>query len=390
MTFIDRPVLAACLLGVAILGPLGCTSQNTGPGSLGMDDSMQPLAIDPQLTGVATDGAQGILTQSQMDPWPRQVALTNASAGIYLPQVNSWTGNMLSFRAAVSVRATGAKDEIFGVITGSARTDVDGVTRTVALNDLVLTQAKFPTLADNGLGYLSQLREQLQAVMATMSLDLLAGQLAASQTVKPKTVAVNNQPPKVVISYSPAILVPIDGAPSIKPVPDTHFERVINTQALIARTGLDQTWYMHVFDGWMSAPSLDGPWVVSPNAPPGLDDLASSLVKKGSIDLLDGGPQATPKPSLAAGAPTIYVTQTPAELIAFKGRPNFVPVTGTGLLWADNTTADVLVNTASNDYYTLLSGRWYRAGALSGPWRSRRRTACLPTSRESPRRRPPA
>ena len=368
MTFIDRPVLAACLLGVAILGPLGCTSQNTGPGSLGMDDSMQPLAIDPQLTGVATDGAQGILTQSQMDPWPRQVALTNASAGIYLPQVNSWTGNMLSFRAAVSVRATGAKDEIFGVITGSARTDVDGVTRTVALNDLVLTQAKFPTLADNGLGYLSQLREQLQAVMATMSLDLLAGQLAASQTVKPKTVAVNNQPPKVVISYSPAILVPIDGAPSIKPVPDTHFERVINTQALIARTGLDQTWYMHVFDGWMSAPSLDGPWVVSPNAPPGLDDLASSLVKKGSIDLLDGGPQATPKPSLAAGAPTIYVTQIPAELIAFKGRPNFVPVTGTGLLWADNTTADVLVNTASNDYYTLLSGRWYRAGALSGPW----------------------
>ena len=390
MKLIDRPVLAACLFGVAILGPLGCASQNAGPGSLGMDDSLQPFAIDPQLTGVATNGAQGTLTQSQMDPWPRQVALTNALAEIYLPQVNSWTGNMLSFRAAVSVRVNGAKDETFGVITGSARTDVDGVTRTVALNDLVLTQAKFPTLADNGLGFLSQLREQLPATMATMSLDLLAGQLAASQTVKPEAVAVNNQPPKVIISYSPAILVPIDGAPSIKPVPDTRFERVINTQALIARTGLDQTWYMHVFDSWMSAPSLDGPWVVSPDVPPGLDDLASSLAKKGSIDLLDGGPQATPKPSLAAGAPTIYVTQIPAELIAFKGRPNFVPVTGTGLLWADNTTADVLVNTASNDYYTLLSGRWYRAGALSGPWRSRRRTACLPTSRESPRRRPPA
>jgi len=28
----------------------------------------------------------------------------------------------------------------------------------------------------------------------------------------------------------------------------------------------------------------------------------------------------------------------------------------------------VLVNTANNDYYTLLAGRWYRAASLSGPW----------------------
>ena len=86
------------------------------------------------------------------------------------------------------------------------------------------------------------------------------------------------------------------------------------------------------------------------------------------MDLLDGGPQANPKPSLKTGVPTIYVSQVPAELIVFKGQPNFIPITGTGLLWAENTTADVLVNTANNDYYTLLSGRWYRAAALSGPW----------------------
>jgi hypothetical protein len=58
----------------------------------------------------------------------------------------------------------------------------------------------------------------------------------------------------------------------------------------------------------------------------------------------------------------------PAELIVFKGRPDFVPVTGTALLWAQNTTADVLVDTASNDYYVLLSGRWYRGRDLAGPW----------------------
>ena len=369
MIFKDRPVFAACLLGATILGPLGCASQNaSGPVDLGMDVSQQPLVIDRQLIGSGGASPQGVPSQMQMDPWPRQVALTNASAEIYLPQVNGWTGNVLSFRAAVAVRATGAKDETFGVITGSARTHVDAVTRTVALNDIVLTQARFPTVPDNGLDYLRQLRERLPAAMATMSLDLLAGQLAASQTAKPKAVAVNNQPPRVIVSYSPAILVPIDGAPSIRRVPDSPFERVINTQALIARPRLDSTWYIHVFDGWMSAPSLDGPWVVASDVPVGLDDLAASLARKGGIDLLDGGPQATPKPSLASGAPTLYMTQVPAELIVFKGQPNFIPVTGTGLLWADNTTGDVLVNTANNDYYTLLSGRWYRAAFLSGPW----------------------
>jgi hypothetical protein len=44
------------------------------------------------------------------------------------------------------------------------------------------------------------------------------------------------------------------------------------------------------------------------------------------------------------------VSQVPAELIVFQGQPNFIPITGTGLLWAENTTADVLVNTANNDY----------------------------------------
>jgi hypothetical protein len=37
-------------------------------------------------------------------------------------------------------------------------------------------------------------------------------------------------------------------------------------------------------------------------------------------------------------------------------------------LWAANTTADVIVDTANNFYYILISGRWYRAASLDGPW----------------------
>jgi hypothetical protein len=100
---------------------------------------------------------------------------------------------------------------------------------------------------------------------------------------------------------------------------------------------------------------------------------------------LTGVRKPSRKPTLQNGVPTLYVSQVPAELIVFKGQPNFVPITGTGLLWAENTTADVLVNTANNDYYTLLSGRWYRASALSGPWTYTPRMPCPPTSAASPR-----
>ncbi len=373
-----RLLVPLFLLAQALL--LGCASQ---PPSVPFDgsaeiDSLPALAADSALdapTGSTGDAERAVNsaqppanTQALADPWPRQLTLANASALVYLPQVESWQGNRLAFRAAVAVKPDASDERTFGVVWGNARTEVDRVTRRVHLADLNLTQAKFPTLADNGLDVLRQLHNQLPAAVATISLDLLQGQLAASQTVNPPPVVVNNDPPQVIVSTTPAILIPIDGAPVIKPVAGSRFERVINTQALIARTRLDSTWYLHVFDGWLSATSFDGPWTLATRTPFGLDDLARQLTDAKKVDLLDGGPQANPKPSLKNGAPTIYVSQVAAELIVFNGQPNFVPITGTGLLWANNTNADVLVDTADNRYYTLMSGRWYRSPALGGPW----------------------
>ncbi len=53
---------------------------------------------------------------------------------------------------------------------------------------------------------------------------------------------------------------------------------------------------------------------------------AKHLAANGIVDLLEGSPSATPRPSLAAGVPAIHVTEAAAELIVFKGQPNFVPI----------------------------------------------------------------
>ena len=71
----------------------------------------------------------------------------------------------------------------------------------------------------------TQLQTQFARQVRTIALDRLEASLALAG-IKPPTVAVQNDAPQVFVSYSPAILVPIDGAPVLKPVPDhSRFQR---------------------------------------------------------------------------------------------------------------------------------------------------------------------
>jgi hypothetical protein len=305
------------------------------------------------------------------DPWPRKVDLANASVLLYQPQVNKWDGNQLDFRAALAIQPKGAKDETFGVIFATTRTQVDRVARTVVFENLRITKTDFPALPDHGAAYTSELQKSIARDVRTISLDRLEASLAAAG-IKPPAVPVQNNPPQVIVSYSPAILVPIDGAPVLVTVPNhSHAKRVVNTRALILQGGLGNKFYIHVFDGWLQADAISGPWSQASLGPLMLNEanvIAKELAKSGVVDLLDGGAKANPKPSLARGVPTIYTSQAPTELIVFKGQPDFVPIVGTQLLWASNTTNDVLIDTTDSNYYVLLAGRWFRSAQLTGPW----------------------
>jgi hypothetical protein len=299
------------------------------------------------------------------DPWPRQMTLDGgATALVYQPQVDSWQGNVLEFRAAVAIRPAGSTQEVFGVVWATARTRVDRVARMVTLADLAIARSDFPTLADRGAAYAQALKKRLPPAGTTIALDRIEASLAASTAVKPAGVEVKNDPPRVIVSESPAILVPIDGQPVLQPVAGMPFERVINTRALVLRDLGGPTYYLHVYDGWLYAGAATGPWYQLMVVPPAMNRIAQNLARTGVVDLLDGE-GATPRPSLARGVPAIYVSETPAELIVFAGPPRFTAIAGTQLQWAANTAADVIHDTAGGAYYALLSGRWYRAPSLT-------------------------
>ena len=301
------------------------------------------------------------------DRWPRQILLADATLTLYQPQVESWKDDRLAFRAAVAAKPQDGGSESFGVIWGTARTQVDRVARLVSLQNVTLSRSSFPTLPDNGANYLAEMQQQ--ASDTSIALDRVEASLGATTLAPAKGVAVKNSVPQIIVSESPAILIPISGKPVMRGIPSQKFERVINTRALIARELGGHTYYAHVYDGWLSATTLSGPWNLAMSVPPGLGPLALELAGSGQVVLLDGG-TANPKPSLANGVPILYVSQVPTELIVFQGVPVFEPIPGTGLLFGVNTLSDVIEEQLTGQSYLLVSGRWYRSPSLAnGPWR---------------------
>ena len=92
--------------------------------------------------------------------------------------------------AALAIKPTGAKDETFGVVFATARTQVDKVARTVVFENLKITKTDFPTLPNHGAAYTRRAAEGIrEASVRTISLDRLEASLALAG-VKPPTVAV--------------------------------------------------------------------------------------------------------------------------------------------------------------------------------------------------------
>jgi hypothetical protein len=303
------------------------------------------------------------------DPWPRHASTSAGIATIYQPQVDTWKGDKLVFHAAVAFAATDSAPPTFGVVYASARTETDKENRTVTLEDMQLTGAKYPSRPDSVKPYLAALRAKMPSTARVISLDQVQmSLLVVTDKSKMKQIPVKNAPPTIYFSQTPAILVLINGNPAPRAVPGTSAQRIINTGVLLAMSG--GVYYLKLFDGWMQAPQLTGPWTVAYTAPPVLDSVLS-WAKSQRIDLLSGtSPDADePAPSIiTATPPQIITSTTPAELIVTNGPPDYEPVGTTDLLYVSNTSAHVFEYIDNQQIYVLISGRWFTAPATMGPW----------------------
>jgi hypothetical protein len=86
------------------------------------------------------------------------------------------------------------------------------------------------------------------------------------------------------------------------------------------------------------------------------------------VDLLDNPAPAFKQPLEVGTIPAIYVSIVPAELNVLRGEPSMAPIASTDILEVTNTDDDLFLFTPEPQYYVLLSGRWFRAKSLGGPW----------------------
>lgn len=300
--------------------------------------------------------------------WPREVDSGGSHFVIFQPQVDRWKENHIEARSAVTVTREGAATPIFGIVSISANTDVDNESRIVTLEDLKVTSVSFPSAASQQPALLNAIRDSLPEWPHTISLDRLLADLAITQAeTAAESVPLKNTPPKIIFSSTPSVLILIDGEPVYRSVEGTRYSRVINTPALLLFDSSAGRFYLDGKNWWMTATSLNGPWSAAANSPSDLDQIKIQLTQDEEKDPHDHSQdQGAVGPGMSP--PTVYVSTVPAELLQTRGTPQYSPIPKTQLVYITNTENDIFLDTKTQDYYTLLSGRWFKAKSLNGPW----------------------
>src|SRR5262245_28184701 len=326
------------------------------------------LVASPMAFGQSAQ--QGSGSSPGGDPWPRITSANGAKVSIYQPQLQSWTGNQLDAFAAVTIKAKGSAATNYGVIWFTARTEVDKVNRVVTLEDFALTKLNFPTLANNGSAYKAAFTGAMPWT-ESMPLDELETALSTTSVEKQQQrVAVRNDPPRIIFSTTPAVLVLIDGQPALRPAAG-GLQKVINTRALILVDAAKKKAYLALMNGWAESSSVNGPFQLARNAPIGtLNTIKAAAIKQNENQPLGNKDQSLKNAYADGEAPKVFVSMSPAELILTHGDPVFAAIPGTSLSYVSNTANDIFKDNNTQQFYLLIGGRWFTAPSIqSGPWR---------------------
>ena len=333
-----------------------------------------------QPTPSAAEEAAALADERDPEAWPRVLEEGSFLIKTYPPQFDEWDGSEIKAHAAIEISEQDKEGSTYGVVDFIARTRVDKDARVVVFDEYLGIGAKVPAQPKLESKILGILQRRFNDSVRVVSLDRVETALAANQAGAgiANEVAVNNDPPTIVFAERPTLLVYVDGSPAWRQVEGTSYERLLNTRPLLLRDS-SATLYLHLFDGWLEAQTLEGPWQVGGAAPSGLEEAAAKAQQEQPADLLDGGVadqqevdesgQPIEKPTLAKGpVPDIVVASEPTELLVTDGAPTWTAIPETGLEFADNTSGNLLRLASGSSYFVLLSGRWFEGPSLDGPW----------------------
>ena len=308
-------------------------------------------------------------TRASDNGWPRKFAVGTNSVAVYQPQIEEWFGNKLSARAAIAITENQSKQPLYGVLWFNARAEIDKINRLVTLSDFKVNKLSIPMAPDKAAAFEVGLQARATKQDEVIALDRLLADMAINHaTTNSTSYEVKNDPPQVFFSTRPAILVLIDGAPVLRRIADTGLERVVNTRVLLLRDPISAKFYLRLMDGWMESSNINGPWAIAGQTSPELRKALEAAIASKQVDLLNSSKNSLAEAVRQNAVPSVLVSTQPTELLQTQGDPQVASIDGTELLYIINTENDIFVHTPSQDHFILLSGRWFKAQSMNGPW----------------------
>jgi hypothetical protein len=298
---------------------------------------------------------------AQVSVWPQRVDSPGGLITLYQPQPTKFEGDVLTARSAVSLTPPGSTDPEFGALWFTARVFTDRDSRIVTIQNVTIKQVKLPNASPDQEAQFGQvLMQQVPGMNLMLSLDQLESTLSLVQKEKAEAQQLDNNPPKIIVTQTPTTLVVLDGPPKLQASPVQGVMNVVNTPFILLLDLNNKQYYLKAGAYWVSAPDVTGPWVqTANNIPPEVADAGSKLSSQ--------TPPADPS-APSQGPTQILVAEEPTEVIASQGPPTYTPLPGNDLLYMSNTQSDVFLEISTQQYYVLLSGRWFVAHSLQGPW----------------------
>ncbi len=312
------------------------------------------------------------------ESWPREFSWNGGSMQVFQPEIDavrprpeSGSGALIEARAALSIRRDKHEEPLFAAIRFEADTFSANDASSLLLENIHVVDIRFSKQDE---GEQTQLITLVEDNLANITLEIKSAQEKDSIDVAASHEEFNlikAEPPRIILSGTPAILVFIDGEPITEAIEDTELRRVVNTPFTIIAN--HNSYYLAASPTlWYRASHALGPWVSIDN--PAFDVPANVLALinvKQENGQSDNQPYAQENPEPAAyPRPVVIVATEPTELIIYDGVPSWSPLEGMNLLYMSNTENDVFLDIESSQNYVLLGGRWYkgRVGASDVPW----------------------
>ena len=342
--------LAITLLSIATLFHFGCSSKKA---------TVQAVENPPpQKVETAAEIPETVPSRLT---WPRVIEHPKGKLKVYQPQIEKWEKESIEYRMAIEILLKEKPDPVYGALWLSGTTDSRLDERLVKIKNIQVSKISIPSATSENIKKLEHfINEMLKGKDIVISLDRVVADVATEpNAISTKKTSVNMDPPNILLSQEPAVMLIIVDDPVLQPISGAGLSLVANANMDLFYEDTSKKYYLFIGEQWLSTTDLGKAWQSNVTPPDSFikipDDFERAYVK----DLL-----GTKSDKIV----NVLLTQPPAELILIDGPPSMEAISETGLMYVKNTEQNLFLNKSEGMYYYMSSGRWFRSKRLKGPW----------------------